>query len=78
MLKESDPLQQARRRKRPASGWLRLPAHLLDEMVGFATLGACLGGVAGSFTETPAIFMVFGAQFGALWTIVLHMIRGEG
>lgn len=54
---------------------MKLPLHVVDDIAGFGTLGAGLGGIAGSFLDAPGVAMAFGAQLGALWAIVMHIIR---
>lgn len=74
MLKKSDQPPQAHRSKPPRSGWFRLPDGLLDEMVAFGTLGASLGGLAGSFVEAPGFCMIAGAQLGFLFTVLKFIL----
>jgi uncharacterized membrane protein len=54
---------------------VKFPLNVLDDMAGFGTLGASLGGLIGSLTSEPGILMLVGGQLGALCAIMIHLIR---
>ena len=53
---------------------MKIPLDVLDDMAGFATLGACLGGIAGSFTGEVAILMILGGDAGAILAVIAHIV----
>lgn len=56
---------------------MKIPLNVLDDMAGFATLGACLGGLLGSFTGEIAILMIIGGDIGAIYVVIARLISGD-
>lgn len=76
MLKESEPRRLRGHTKQDGTR-LGLPAGLIDDMAGFGTLGAGLGGLIGSFADLPGLGMAIGGQLGLLFTIMKSLISGK-
>lgn len=54
---------------------MKLPLEVLGDIEGFGTFGASLGGIVGSFIDARGVATAFGGQLGALWAIVMHLVR---
>ena len=54
-----------------------IPPHILDDIAGYFTLGASVGGVAGGYLGHPAFGLAIGGQLGVLVALIEHLIRGD-
>jgi len=53
------------------------PPHIIDDIAGYFTLGASVGGAVGSYLDHPAFGLAIGGQLGVLAALLEHIIRGD-